>query len=334
MLPIYLANPRGFCAGVTRAVNTLSQIVKDVREKSKVRPIFVLKEIVHNKELVSRFQQEGVTFVQEISEVPDGELLVFSAHGVSPRVRKEANQKKLITVDLTCPLVAKVHSEAIRFAKKGYVIFLIGHNGHDELQGTLGEALASGAEVKVIETVKDVHNLDKDVDRDEDKEKYKNKKLIYLTQTTLSILDSQKIINELKEKFPNLQAPNSSDICYATTNRQEAVQNLLDKLDKNKALIIVVGSQNSSNTKRLAEKSIQQGFEVVQIDNCQELDIDLPRFEQIGITSGASVPEDLVQGVVAKLEELVPDSKVIELEPTEEQSKRETTKFPSPKYKI
>lgn len=249
--------------------------------------IYVYHEIVHNRHVVERFENEGVTFVNQIEEVPVGSTLVFSAHGVSPAVRALAGTRQLRTIDSTCPLVAKVHSETVRFAALGYQIILIGHAGHDEILGTLGEAPDA---VCLVQDEQDVDTLDFPADT----------KLAYLTQTTLSVDETKRIVERLKARFPQIEGPPSDDICYATQNRQVAVRELAEQSD----LLLVVGSQNSSNSKRLREVATQYGTPSHLIDNEQQLAPEWFSHDQtVGLTAGASAPESSVQAVVTWLQE-------------------------------
>ena len=279
---IILANPRGFCAGVHMAIDVVDQVL----ELFPGKPIYVYHEIVHNKHVVNRFKDRGVTFVEEVSEVPAGSIIVFSAHGISPAVKEEAKARNLIAVDATCPLVTKVHSEAIRYAKQGYEILLVGHADHQEVVGTRGEAPEA---IQVVDSPDDIGHLQiKDVN---------SSKIAYLTQTTLSTDDAEVIINALKKSYPNIKDPPSSDICYATTNRQQAVRQLAPECD----LVLVVGSKNSSNSVRLTEISANVGVPAYLLDDVSELRddwfADSPahgREATVLITAGASAPEDLV----------------------------------------
>ena len=280
-MKILLANPRGFCAGVYMAIDVVDQLL----ELCEGKPIFVYHEIVHNRHVVQRFRNRGVAFVESIDEIPAGSIVVFSAHGVSPAVRAEARAKNLTSIDATCPLVMKVHAEAIRFAKRGWQILLVGHREHQEVVGTQGEAPDS---IQVVEKPSDIARLSI-IDPD---------KLIYLTQTTLSMDDANVVISALKKAFPNLHEPPSSDICYATTNRQIAVRTIAPEAD----LVLVVGSKNSSNSVRLTEISQNDGTPARLIDDASE--IDPAWFEGVKtvlLTSGASAPEDLVFGVIETL---------------------------------
>jgi len=280
---VVLAAPRGFCAGVVRAieiVNTVLQLLPP--------PIYVRKEIVHNRFVVERLKQRGVIFVNELDEVPDGATVIFSAHGVSPVVREMAQRKNLCVIDATCPLVTKVHLEAIRFAQEGYSIILIGHEGHEEVEGTMGEAPHC---TYLVQSVEDVERLQ--VPNPE--------KVAYLTQTTLSVDDTAEIVAALKRKFPKIVGPRTDDICYATQNRQNAVKALAKQVD----VILVIGSQNSSNSQRLKEVAISNGCPAYLIDGAEHIRTEwLIDAESVGVTSGASAPEILVQQVIQRLQEL------------------------------
>ncbi|MEO1128146.1 MAG: 4-hydroxy-3-methylbut-2-enyl diphosphate reductase [Planctomycetota bacterium] len=278
---IILANPRGFCAGVHMAIDVVDQLLDLCPDKA----IYVFHEIVHNKHVVHRFRDRGVVFVEDVAEVPPGNIVVFSAHGVSPQVRQVAQERGLTAVDATCPLVTKVHMEAIRYARQGYQILLIGHADHQEVVGTRGEAPDA---IQVVEKPEDIEHLNV---RDANK-------LVYLTQTTLSIDDARVIIDALKKAFPNIKEPPSSDICYATTNRQHAVRAIAPDCD----LCLVVGSRNSSNSVRLTELSENVGCPARLIDDVTE--IEPAWFEDVQrvlVTAGASAPEDLVASLVKKL---------------------------------
>jgi 4-hydroxy-3-methylbut-2-enyl diphosphate reductase len=259
-------------------------------------PLYVRKEIVHNPHVVADLRQKGARFVEELDDVPPGERVIFSAHGVSPKVRKRAQSESLEVIDATCPLVTKVHNEAKRFAEKGYTIILIGHVGHEEVEGTMGEA---PDHIKLVSSVADVEKLEV-----EDREK-----ISYLTQTTLSLNDTKVIVAALRAKYPNIEGPPSEDICYATQNRQEAVRELAKVAD----LILVVGAENSSNSNRLVEEAVKHGTCSYLISDVRSIDLQwLDNVEVVGITSGASAPEGLVDDVVsffteqgAEAEELV-----------------------------
>src|SRR5215211_5724788 len=248
-MKVLLASPRGFCAGVNMAIESL-----DLALASLEPPIYVYHEIVHNKYVVEHFRGRGVTFVDDLAEVPFGATLLFSAHGVSPEVRRVARERKLRAIDATCPLVTKVHLEAVRFAREGYTILLIGHEGHDEVLGTLGEAPAS---IRLVQDEAEVAALDLPADA----------RVAYLTQTTLSVDDAEVIIAALRRRFPQVVGPSRDDICYATQNRQEAVKELVPEADA----VIVLGSQNSSNSQRLAELARSCGKPAYLIDRAQEI---------------------------------------------------------------
>ena len=280
-MKIILANPRGFCAGVHMAIDVVDQLLNFIKNP----PIYVYHEIVHNQNVVKRLEKKGVIFVEDISDIPKKSIVVFSAHGVSPLIREQAKFKQLDVVDATCPLVTKVHAEAIRYSKKGMQILLIGHRNHQEVIGTMGEAPKS---VIVIENCKEATNV-----QVKDKEK-----LAYLTQTTLSTDDAKEIISILKKRFPQIHSPPGEDICYATTNRQNAVRQLAPKTD----LVLVVGSKNSSNSKRLVEISLNQGTPGKLIDDLACLDPKiLLNKKSILVTAGASAPEDLVLELVVHI---------------------------------
>ena len=271
---VLLASPRGFCAGVNMAIESLELALGAFGP-----PIYVYHEIVHNQYVVSHFRGRGVTFVDDLAEVPAGATLLFSAHGVSPEVRRIARERKLRAIDATCPLVTKVHLEAIKYAEEGYTILLIGHEGHDEVIGTMGEAPEA---IVLVETPEDVASL---TIADESK-------VAYLTQTTLSVDDANRIIARLKQRFPQIASPPKDDICYATQNRQEAVSLLSDEVD----VVLVLGSQNSSNSQRLAELARERGIAAHLIDGTN--DIDPAWFngaEAVLVTAGASAPEVVVE---------------------------------------
>ena len=275
---VLLAAPRGYCAGVDRAVITVEKAL-DLYGA----PVYVRKEIVHNKHVVSTLEARGAIFVSETDEVPEGALVIFSAHGVSPAVHKHAAERKLKTIDATCPLVTKVHHEVKRFASEDYDILLIGHHGHEEVEGTAGEAPAN---VHVIDTIADVDGIHV---RDENK-------LIWLSQTTLSVDETIKTVRQLKERFPNLIDPPSDDICYATQNRQVAIKEIAPLSD----LVLIVGSVNSSNSVRLVEVSKEYGAKAAYlIDYANEVNEEwLIGVETVGVSSGASVPEILVKDLL------------------------------------
>ena len=274
---VLLAAPRGYCAGVDRAVETVERAL-DMHGP----PVYVRKEIVHNKHVVEELSQRGAIFVDQETEVPEGELVVFSAHGVAPSVHENAAARGLRTIDATCPLVTKVHVEARRFAEKGYTIVLIGHEGHEEVEGTTGEA---PDDIVLVQTADDVDRLEiEDPNR-----------VAYVTQTTLSVDETAQIIARLRERFPNIVSPKSDDICYATTNRQIAVKQLARECE----LVLVIGSTNSSNSNRLVEVARELGAQSHLIDNASQVREEwLDGIETVGITSGASAPEELVAGLV------------------------------------
>ncbi len=280
---VLLADPRGYCAGVDRAVITVEKAL-DLYGS----PVYVRKEIVHNKHVVNNLRDRGAIFVEELDEVPEGATVVFSAHGVSPMVHAEAAERSLKTIDATCPLVTKVHHEARRFANEGYSILLIGHEGHEEVEGTAGEA---PDHITLVQTPDDVDSL----------EFPEGTRLSWLSQTTLSVDETMETVRRLREKFPQLEDPPSDDICYATQNRQVAVK----EIAKNADLVIVVGSANSSNSVRLVEVALEAGAKAsYRIDDISEIDESwLDGVENVGVTSGASVPDDLVQEVLEYLAE-------------------------------
>ncbi|MER7353504.1 4-hydroxy-3-methylbut-2-enyl diphosphate reductase [Nonomuraea dietziae] len=277
---VLVAKPRGYCAGVDRAVEAVEKALEQYGA-----PIYVRKQIVHNTHVVRTLEERGAIFVEETAEVPEGEIVVFSAHGVSPMVHAEAGQRQLRTIDATCPLVTKVHNEAKRFANQDYDILLIGHEGHEEVEGTAGEA---------PDHIQLVDGLDS-VDRIQVKDP---SKLVWLSQTTLSVDETIETVTKLKERFPTLLDPPSDDICYATQNRQVAVKEIAAQAQ----LVIVVGSENSSNSKRLVEVAKGFGAASYLVDNASFVkDEWLEGVTTVGVTSGASVPEELVDGVLAYL---------------------------------
>ncbi|MGP5506643.1 4-hydroxy-3-methylbut-2-enyl diphosphate reductase [Corynebacterium flavescens] len=281
---VLLAAPRGYCAGVDRAVETVEKALEKYGA-----PIYVRKQIVHNRYVVESLAQRGVIFVEEASEAPEGAHLVFSAHGISPAVRDEAQDRRQLTLDATCPLVTKVHREVQRFHRDGFHILLVGHEGHEEVEGTAGEA----PEVThLVDGVEGVAKLPAWLE---------DEKLVWLSQTTLSVDETITIVNELRKRFPHLQNPPSDDICYATQNRQESVKAIAPKCD----LMIVVGSQNSSNSKRLVEVALEAGSKTSYlIDFASEIDESwLEGVRTVGVTCGASVPELLVREVLEYLDE-------------------------------
>jgi 4-hydroxy-3-methylbut-2-en-1-yl diphosphate reductase len=280
---VLLAKPRGYCAGVDRAVVTVEKALEAYGP-----PVYVRKQIVHNKHVVETLEKRGAIFVEETDEVPEGALVVFSAHGVAPAVHDGARQRNLRTIDATCPLVTKVHQEAKRFARDDYDILLIGHNGHEEVEGTSGEA---PERVQLVDQAEDVDRVDV---RDPSK-------VIWLSQTTLSVDETMERVNQLRERFPDLQDPPSDDICYATQNRQVAVKAMAAECD----LVLVVGSQNSSNSKRLVEVALNAGARDAHlIDYADEVDESwMDGVGTVGVTSGASVPDALVMQLLSWLAE-------------------------------
>ena len=296
-LNLVLASPRGFCAGVDRAIT----IVEKALEMYGA-PIYVQHEIVHNKHVVQRLRNEGAVFVENIDEIPEGSHAIFSAHGVSPEVRKRAEKRKLQVLDATCPLVTKVHREAQRYAQKEHTIILIGHHNHVEVKGTVGEAPEHIFVVGKVEEVSELKIPDE-------------KKVGYITQTTLSLDDTAEIITALKERFPEIKGPAKDDICYATQNRQNAVKALSKEVD----LVLVVGAQNSSNSVRLLEVAETTGVKARRIESAAELDPEwLEEVRNVGITAGASAPEDIVQGIVAEISKMSSSSSVRDLEIVQE----------------
>lgn len=277
-----MLKPRGFCAGVVRAIDVV-KIALDLYGP----PVYVRKEIVHNKHVVDELRNAGAIFVEELDEVPAGARAIFSAHGVAPTVRSDARQRHLEIIDATCPLVTKVHLEAVKFAREGYSIVLIGHKDHDEVIGTLGEVPQCSY---LVETVEDVDRL----------EVPDPKRVRYLTQTTLSLTETREIVLRLKERFPHIQGPPAQDICYATENRQMAVKAISEAID----LLLVVGSQNSSNSKRLVEVGDNVGVRSYLVNDCSEVKtVWLDGVRNVGVTAGASAPEHLVEELVEFLHE-------------------------------
>lgn len=274
---LLLAKPRGFCAGVERAIE-----IVEIALKIYPPPVYVFHEIVHNSYVVKDLGSRGAIFVNSVAEAPDGSVLIFSAHGISPEVRAQAKAKKLKVIDATCPLVTKVHMEAILFAKQGRTIVLVGHEGHDEVVGTMGEA---PDKIVLVDSPADVEELEiKDPD-----------KVAVITQTTLSLDDTKDTISAIRKKFPKVVFPPKEDICYATTNRQIAVKEITAQAD----LILVIGSENSSNSKRLAEVSQDKGVKAYLIDDVSKIKMEwLEAVKTVGITAGASAPEHLVQEVI------------------------------------
>jgi 4-hydroxy-3-methylbut-2-enyl diphosphate reductase len=303
-MKIILAAPRGFCAGVNMAVQSLELALQHFGP-----PIYVYHEIVHNQHVVRTFQGRGAIFVDHLEEIPEGSTVLFSAHGVAPEIRRIAQSRKLHAIDATCPLVTKVHLEAIKFAKDKYTIILIGHAGHDEVIGTMGEA---PEEIILVEDTEEVDSL----------EFAPETKLAYLTQTTLSVDDANRVIARLKERFPWIVGPPKEDICYATQNRQEAVRLLCEQAEK----VIVLGSQNSSNSQRLRELAQEKGRVAFLVDGPQDLnEADFRAEDVVLITAGASAPEEVVASTIRWLQERF-DASVEERE-----VRKEEVYFPLPK---
>lgn len=294
---IILLRPRGFCAGVVRAID----VVKIVLNLYGA-PVYVRKEIVHNRHVVDELRQAGAIFVEELAEVPEGARVIFSAHGVSPAVRESARRRNLEIIDATCPLVTKVHLEAVRFARQGYTIILIGHAGHDEVIGTLGEAPQS---TFLVSNVQDVDRLNvKDPDR-----------MAYLTQTTLSLDETRDIVERLKQRFPAIVGPKTQDICYATENRQLGVKAVVPLTE----VLLVVGSQNSSNSRRLVEVCQNEGVPAYLLDDSNEVNPEwLENIHTVAVTAGASAPEHLVEDLIAALQNRFGFDELEEMELKEE----------------
>ncbi len=289
---VRLAAPRGYCAGVDRAVVTVEKALELYGA-----PVYVRKQIVHNKHVVEGLERRGAIFVEELDEVPEQQTVVFSAHGVSPAVHEQARQRRLKTIDATCPLVTKVHHEARRFSAEGFDILLIGHDGHEEIEGTSGEAPHRTVLVESPEHAETVHVRNP-------------AKVAWLSQTTLSVEETMQTVERLRQRFPELVDPPSDDICYATQNRQQAVKEIAHDAD----LVIVVGSGNSSNSVRLVEVALDAGARAAhRVDDASEIDAAwLDGAESVGVTSGASVPEELVEGVLADLAERgFPDARAV-----------------------
>lgn len=303
-MKVLLANPRGFCAGVDRAIEIVERALK-----LHGAPIYVRHEVVHNKFVVNDLKTKGAIFVEEIAAVPAGEVVIFSAHGVSQAIRQQAEAIGAIIYDATCPLVTKVHKEVVRKQKQHHQVILIGHEGHPEVEGTLGQS-SQNSSITLVETVKQVDKLDL------------NGEISYTTQTTLSVDDTQKIVSALKTKFPHINAPKKDDICYATQNRQDAVKTLMQNAD----LLLVLGSNNSSNSNRLREIATKMQKPAYLIDNATEIDHNwLKGMNTIAVTAGASAPEVLVQAVINYLRNHGAS------EITEVSGTKENTHFPIPK---
>lgn len=282
LMKIILANPRGFCAGVNMAIESLERALELFGT-----PLYVYHEIVHNRPVVERFRKLGVVFVENIDEIPPGATVLYSAHGVAPEIRQASEERQLRAIDATCPLVTKVHTEAVRFAQEGYTIILIGHAGHDEVIGTMGEAPES---MVLVQNEAEAEQLEVPA----------GAKLAYLTQTTLSVDDAERIIRILRRRFPQMVGPSKEDICYATQNRQEAVKELVPEAD----VVIVLGSQNSSNSMRLAELARAKGKQAYLVDRVDEIpESAFTGSENVLITAGASAPEEMVQECISRLVE-------------------------------
>jgi 4-hydroxy-3-methylbut-2-enyl diphosphate reductase len=307
-MEIRLANPRGFCAGVDRAIEIVNRALTAFGP-----PVYVRHEVVHNKFVVDDLKQRGAVFVEELDEIPDDTIVIFSAHGVSRAVQEEARRRQLQVFDATCPLVTKVHMEVVRYAREGREAILIGHQGHPEVEGTMGQYDRShGGEMYLVEDEDDVASL---TVRDPSK-------LAFVTQTTLSVDDTARIIDALRNKFPEILGPKREDICYATTNRQDAVRQLALECDR----VLVVGSPNSSNSNRLAELAERCGTAARLIDGPDEIDPAwLEGCKRVGVTAGASAPEELVRQVVARLRELGGN------EPAELAGREENIRFSLPR---
>ena len=285
-MKILLANPRGFCAGVDRAISIVERALEMYQP-----PIYVRHEVVHNRFVVEGLKQRGAIFVENLTEVPDDNIVIFSAHGVSQAVRNEAKARQLTVFDATCPLVTKVHMEVTRASKKGIECILIGHHGHPEVEGTMGQYDNEQGGIYLVETVDDVLKLD-----------VKNaNNLFYCSQTTLSVDDTADVIDALRSKFPAIDGPRKDDICYATQNRQDAVRDLADKVD----VLLVVGAKNSSNSNRLRELADKMGTQAYLIDDASNVEASwFNGINSVGVTAGASAPEVLVQQVITRLKEL------------------------------
>jgi 4-hydroxy-3-methylbut-2-en-1-yl diphosphate reductase len=286
-MKILLANPRGFCAGVDRAIEIVERALERLGP-----PIYVRHEVVHNRFVVESLRQKGAHFVEELDEVPAGATVIFSAHGVAQSVYENAKLRDLTVFDATCPLVTKVHIEVRRYAREGREVVLIGHAGHPEVEGTMGQfERGHGGDIVLVETVEDVEKLSP-----------RNPKLMaYVTQTTLSVDDTSRVIDALRRRFPEILGPRKDDICYATQNRQDAVKELVDRCD----LLLVVGSSNSSNSNRLREIADQRGIDAYLIDGASDIQPAwLEDKEVVGVTAGASAPEVLVRDVVGRLQQL------------------------------
>ncbi len=313
MIKVMLSNPRGFCAGVDRAIGIVERAL-DMHGA----PIYVRHEVVHNRFVVEDLEQKGAVFVENLDEVPQDSILIFSAHGVSHEVRREADARKLKVFDATCPLVTKVHVEVAKMRREGKEIVMIGHQGHPEVEGTMGQIEGENKGMYLVETEADVETIPvKDADN-----------LAYVTQTTLSVDDAARIVDALKLRFPKITGPKKDDICYATQNRQDAVKHMIKECD----LVIVVGSPNSSNSNRLCEVAQNANVESYMVDRAEQL--EAPWFlgkERIGITAGASAPEILVQQVIARLKQICAEQTGNKVEIEELSGVIESIVFPLPK---
>lgn len=313
MIKVLLANPRGFCAGVDRAIEIVERALATYGA-----PIYVRHEVVHNRFVVDGLREKGAIFVEDLEEVPEGNMVIFSAHGVSHEVKRKAAARKLQVFDATCPLVTKVHVEVAKMDKEGKEIVMIGHQGHPEVEGTMGQIAKSKGTMYLVETEADVDSLQvKDADN-----------LAYVTQTTLSVDDAARVVNALKRRFPNITGPKKDDICYATQNRQDAVKKMVDLCD----LVVVVGSPNSSNSNRLREVAENNNVEAYMVDQADQLQENWLIGKQcIGITAGASAPEILVQQVLERLEQIVAAQTSQRIVIEELEGALESITFPLPK---
>lgn len=308
VMEIVLANPRGFCAGVDRAIAIVNRALECFQP-----PIYVRHEVVHNKFVVDDLRQRGAIFVDELDEVPDDNIVIFSAHGVSKAVQQEAARRGLKVFDATCPLVTKVHIEVTKYAREGIEAILIGHHGHPEVEGTMGQYdKSNGGEIYLVEDEQDVADLQ--VKHPE--------RVAFVTQTTLSIDDTAKVIDALRQKYPHIQGPRKDDICYATQNRQDAVRDLAEKCD----VVLVVGSPNSSNSNRLRELAERMGKTAYLVDNAEQLQPDwFQSTTKVGVTAGASAPEILIKQVIQRLQDWGAES------PEELDGREENVTFSLPK---
>ncbi|SET38872.1 4-hydroxy-3-methylbut-2-enyl diphosphate reductase [Nitrosomonas marina] len=313
MIRVLLSNPRGFCAGVDRAIGIVERALS-----MHGAPIYVRHEVVHNRFVVEDLEKKGAVFVETLDEVPKDSILIFSAHGVSHAVRREAAARELQVFDATCPLVTKVHVEVAKMRKEGKEIIMIGHQGHPEVEGTMGQAEGNDKGMYLVETEDDVEKLQV---KDESN-------LAYVTQTTLSVDDAARVVEALKKRFPQITGPKKDDICYATQNRQDAVKKMVKQCD----LVIVVGSPNSSNSNRLCEVARNANVEAYMVDNAQQLkDNWFANKHQIGITAGASAPEILVQQVIARIKQIGAEQTGEEVSVEELSGVVESVVFPLPK---